>query len=75
MQPFMFDHIQSVEHLSDGRVRIIAVLPFESFENILVLAEHIIHASRFLNTRSRVARAMYSSKHFNLINEGLADAR
>jgi hypothetical protein len=72
MQPFMHDHIESVEKLSGGRVRVIAVLPDDAYLEIIILAEAIIHASRFLNTRARVSKAM---RRLNVINEGLKSVK
>ncbi len=57
MRPFMYDHIEKIEALSDGRVRVVAVIPADISDDVIKLAEQIIHSARFLNTRSRVAHA------------------
>jgi hypothetical protein len=75
MKPFMYDHLQSVEYLSDGRVRVVAVLPFATFDEILSSVEKIVHVSRWLNTRSRCARAMSAKRKVYITNLELANVR
>lgn len=71
MRLHAFDHIQSVESLDGGLVRVVAVLPYESYEEIIELTESVIHAARFLRTRSRVSQAMAAGRRLNIINEKL----
>jgi hypothetical protein len=60
MKPFMYDHIQSVESLSGGNVRITAVVP----ESLLTMLKDwptpIDHAARFLEIRNRCSKASQS---------------
>lgn len=65
MKPFMYDHIQSVETLSGGMVRIIAVVP----ESLLSLLKEwptpVDHAARFLDLKNEQIRRMCSAaSHF-----------
>ena len=70
----MHDYIQSVEHLEDGRVRVVGVLPFESFAEVLLLIEYLVHGARFLSARSRVSRASSLNK-VNVVNKDLVNVR
>ena len=71
MQLFMHDHIESVEVLSGGMVRVVAVLPSEAFEEIKFLSETLIHVTRWLNTRSRCSAAMSASRKLYITNGDL----
>ena len=71
----MFEHIESVEALSDGRLRIVAVVPADCFDEIGSLLDLLLHASRFLRTRSRCAKAMSALTKYYLVNEELKHVR
>jgi hypothetical protein len=66
----MYDHIQSVESLSGGLVRIVAVVP----EWVLaVLKEYptpFDHAARFIEIRNRCSKASLTSVY--PVNGGLS---
>lgn len=70
MQLHAHDFIQSVESVEGGQVRVVAVLPFSAYEDVILLAEHMIYLARFLRTRSQVARASLSG--LNVVNEELS---
>jgi hypothetical protein len=68
-----YEHIQSVEYLNGGNVRVVAVLPYRSYLEVIQLAEHIISVSRFMQTRSRVSAAISHRNNLYIVNEELSN--
>lgn len=69
----MHDHVQSVEHLKDGRVRVVAVLPEFAFEQVIELLEYITHGAKYLSTRMRCSQS--SRKKNYVVNRELVYVR
>jgi len=67
--PFMYDHIQSVETLSGGLVRVVAVIPLDVLELLKSCGPEIEHAARFIEIRSKCSRA--SKNPLFIVNERL----
>jgi hypothetical protein len=57
MQFFIGEHM-TVEKVVDGVAHVSARVPVEMLDDIMALADHMIHASRWTKTKARVCVAI-----------------
>ena len=53
----MSEHVK-VDRVEDGIAYCSVKIPVVMLDDVMAMAEHVIHASRWINTRYRVARAV-----------------
>jgi predicted DNA-binding transcriptional regulator AlpA len=73
MRLFMHEHF-TVESVEDGVAVCKARIPVDMLDDVLALADHVIHASRWLQTRSRVVLSTQPVKPSSLPDSVLLGA-